>query len=215
MRTLSASIALATALVALGGCANMAQNRGLESVHQPVVSRTNYALDLYAGGGDLHAGEQAKLAQWFEAMDLGYGDRVALDANGEGSSPVVRAMVEAMASRYGVTVSTYAPVTVGEIAPGTARVVVTRSSARVPGCPNWDDTLEMNYNNATSNNYGCSVNANLAAMVADPEDLVRGQPGAETNDATGSNKAIKTYREAKPTGADGLKQTSTQSGGGQ
>ena len=213
MRALSASIALAVGL-SLAGCGNMAQNRMLDSVNQPVVSRTNYAIDLDTRGGGLAYGEQQKLAQWFEALDLGYGDRIAVDDPAPGTNPAVRDMIEASASRYGLTVGDYAPVTTGVIAPGTVRVVVTRSTAHVPGCPNWDSKSETNYNNGTSTNYGCAVNGNLAAMLADPEDLVRGVAGADTVDTKGSNKAIKTYRDAAPTGAGGLKQSSTQNTGG-
>jgi pilus assembly protein CpaD len=62
----------------------------------------------------------------------------------------------------------------------------------------------MNYTNAMSPNYGCAVNSNLAAMVADPQDLLEGKKGSgETLIAT-SNKAIATYREADPTGKQGL-----------
>jgi pilus assembly protein CpaD len=54
-------------------------------------------------------------------------------------------------------------------------------------------------------NYGCATNSNLAAMIADPEDLVRGKTGGPQVDAALSGKAIKAYREAQPTGVKGLK----------
>ena len=70
--------------------------------------------------------------------------------------------------------------------------------------------FRRHYNNATSPGYGCAINGNLAAMVANPEDLIEGQAGTgETVVATG-NKAITTYRDAQPTGAGGLTQTSSQ-----
>lgn len=213
MRAYHAAIAAATVLT-LPGCANMASNRSLESVHQPVVSRSNYTLDLSAQGGSLPAQEQRRLAEWFQAMDLGYGDRVSLD-DPSGRNVVVKSVIEAAASRHGLLVSDVAPVTNGEIAPGTVRVVVTRSMAEVPGCPDWKSKLEMNYRNATSSNYGCAVNSNVAAMVANKEDLVRGEPGAATAPTQRSNTVIKTYREAPPTGAQGLKQSGLQSGGSQ
>ena len=62
----------------LGGCMGT-ENRGLESVHQPVVSRSDYALDLGVSGGALASGEQQRLAGWVTTMRLGYGDRVAID----------------------------------------------------------------------------------------------------------------------------------------
>ena len=50
-------------------------------------------------------------------------------------------------------------------------------------------------------------------MVANPEDLVRGQ-GTDSNLRTAtSNRAITTYREKPPTGAGELKEM--QAGGGE
>ena len=192
----------------------MASNRGLDSVHQAVVSRSNYTLDLNAAGGSLPAQEQRRLAEWFQAMELGYGDRVSID-DPAGRNVVVKSAIEAAASRHGLLVNDVAPVTTGEIAPGAVRVVVTRSTAEVPGCPDWKTKLEMNYRNATSSNFGCAFNANVAAMVANKEDLVRGEPGALTTSTQRSDTAIKQYRETPPTGAQGLKQGATQQGGSQ
>lgn len=211
MRAYHAAIA-AAAILTLSGCGNMASNRGLDSVHQPVVSRNNYTLDLNAQGGSLPAQEQRRLAEWFQAMNLGYGDRVAID-DPAGRNVVVKSAIEAAASRHGLLVNDVAPVTTGEIAPGAVRVVVTRSMAEVPGCPDWKSKLEMNYRNATSSNFGCAVNANVAAMAANKEDLVRGEPGTLTTPTQRSDTAIKQYREAPPTGANGLKQSATQQGG--
>ena len=57
----------------------------------------------------------------------------------------------------------------------------------------------------TSSNFGCGVNGNLAAMIANPEDLVRGQTTDSDLRTTTSNRAIQAYREQAPTGAGGLK----------
>ncbi len=213
MRAYHAAIA-AAAVLTLSGCGNMASNRMLESVHQPVVSRNNYTLDLNAQGGSLPAQEQRRLAEWFQAMDLGYGDRVAID-DPAGRNVVVKAAVEAAASRHGLLVGDIAPVTTGQIASGTVRVVVTRTLASVPGCPDWQTKLEMNYRNATSSNYGCAMNSNIAAMVANKEDLVRGEAGGPTTSTQRSDTVIKQYREAPPTGAKGLKESSLTQGGSQ
>ena len=106
--------------------------------------------------------------------------------------------------RYGRIVNGVAPTTPGALAPGQARVLITRSTAAVPGCPDWSTKSDMNYGNGISPGYGCAVNSNLAAMVANPEDLLEGQKGTgETVVATGT-RAIQTYREAAPTGAGGL-----------
>ena len=118
----------------------------------------------------------------------------------------------ALAARHGLLVSDDAPVTAGTIAPGAARVVVSRSTATVPGCPDWSTKSDTNLNNATYSNYGCATNSNMAAMVADPEHLLHGATGTGETVVMSSSKAISSYREQKPTGEKGLKQNSTEGG---
>lgn len=207
-RALSAAIALSLGL-ALSACGGfVGGNTSLESVHQAVVERTNYTLDVTSGPGGLSLPEQRRLAGWFEAMDLRYGDRISLD-DPLGSAATMAA-VEAVAGKYGMLVSGEAPVTPGAVNAGTVRVVITRSSASVPGCPDWSRKTDVSLNNATSTNYGCAVNSNVAAMVANPEHLIKGAGGSGQTVVMSSTKAIDSYREAKPTGEGGLKDTSTK-----
>ena len=143
-------------------------------------------------------------------MELRYGDRVAIDDPAH--SGAARSAVEAVASRFGMLVGDEAPVTPGYVNAGMVRVIVTRSSAHVPGCPDWSAKSDTNLNNGTSTNYGCSINSNIASMVADPEHLIHGANSTGRTVVMSSTKAIDSYREAKPTGEKGLKQDSTQQG---
>lgn len=191
----------------LGGCMGT-ENRSLESVHQPVVSRADYALDLNVAGGALASGETERLAGWVETMRLGYGDRITIDdPAAEGFR--ARDDVSAVISGYGLLLSADAPVTPAPVTPGSIRVVVSRMRATVPRCPDWSRDSTNEFESNTSSNYGCAVNRNLAAMVANPADLVRGAPGTETIDTALSYKAIDTYRKKVPTGAAGLTAAST------
>ncbi|MEP9361132.1 CpaD family pilus assembly lipoprotein [Sphingomonas sp. KR3-1] len=183
----------------LAGCGTY--NGGIESIHQPIVQRSDYVLDLQSSGYGLAAGESQRLAGWMAAMNLRYGDRVAIDDGAAGT--VGRDEVAAEAGRYGLIMADRAPITAGQIAPGTIRVVITRMSAGVPGCPDNSRPGEMTFEASTSSNYGCATNSNLAAMVADPADLVRGAPGSPTADTTTTSKSINAYRAASPTGAGG------------
>ncbi|MBX7458005.1 CpaD family pilus assembly protein [Qipengyuania sp. 1NDH17] len=211
-RKLAAPLAVSLALT-LGACGGVnMDNRTLYSVKQPVVERSNYVLDVNTTSEGLPISEQQRLAGWFESMGLRYGDRVSID---DGSANLaVRDDVAAIAGRYGIMVAEGAPVTAGAGNPGQARVIITRTSASVPGCPDWSHTAEENELNSTNPNYGCSVNSNLAAMVANPEDLVVGQQGSGETIVTTHTKAIETYRDQEPTGKAGLPQVSTSSGGG-
>lgn len=201
--------ALLALTLALAGCGGTV-NRGLESVHQPVVSRTDYVVDVAEGSNGLAPGERERLEGWFRSIGLAYGDRISVDD--PTGSPAAREDVAAVAGRHGILVSRLAPVTAGPIEPGTLRVVVSRASAVVPNCPDWSRHASPEFVGSGMSNYGCAANTNLAAMVANPEDLVRGEDPAGTIDASTAGKAIKSWREAKPTGEKGLKIESTKGG---
>ena len=178
-------------------------NRGLESINQPVVQRTDYVFDAVADGGTLAPGEMQRVAGWLSSLRLAYGDRIYVD---DPSNSGARAQVAAEAARYGILLSDPAPVTAGVIQPGNVRVIVSRMKASVPGCPNYSRAGGTEFAASTTSNFGCATNANLAAMVARPEDLVRGQSDAETADPQTNFKAIDTLRKAPATGAGGLKE---------
>jgi pilus assembly protein CpaD len=187
--------------LSLAACGGMPQNATLYSTKQPVVERTNYTFDVQASPSGLSIPEQQRLVGWFDAMELRYGDRISIE------DPMMTAATKeaigALASRYGILVSDGAPVTTGYVQPGFARVVLTRSSAKVEGCPDWSVKSEMNYTNGTHPGYGCAINTNLAAMVADPEDLVTGDEGSGETYVRRSSQAVEAYREKAPEGADG------------
>lgn len=196
--------------VLLAGCSGT-QNRGLESVHQPIVSRADYAFDVGAGPGGLAPGEGQRLGGWMASLRVGYGDRIAIDDPSR--DPDTRSDVAAAAARYGLLVSEDAPVTAAPIAPGTVRVVVSRARAYVPGCPDYSRVRQPDYEAHTSSTQGCAINSNLAAMVASPTDLVRGEPSAGYDPAVGT-RAINSFRQAAPTGGGGTAVRSESAGGG-
>ena len=215
MRTINTRKALSGALtlglaLGLSACGGMPSNRSLESTHQAVVTTSNYTLDVASGPGGMSVPEQRRLAGWFDAMDLKYGDRIYIDDPLK--SPASRGAVETVAGRYGMLVGGDAPVTPGDLSPGTVRVVVTRYSATVPGCPDWSNNSDTNLGNGTNANYGCAVNSNMAAMVADPSHLVHGVSSDGTTVVMSGTKAIDSYRSTPPSGEKGLKVQSSQSG---
>lgn len=200
MRALNIAIVAGIGLT-LSACGATTANRSVYSENQPVVERSHYVLDLNLAGGSLPAAEQRRLSGWFDAMDLGYGDRVSIDDPSYTASGEARAVVEAQAASYGLLVADIAPVTTGQVPVGAMRVVVSRSVATVPNCPNWSHRSHTDFQLRTSENYGCGVNSTMAAMIADPEDLVRGKAGTE-EDQEQHSKAIRAYR-AKAKNAGG------------
>ena len=205
-------LAVAATLAACTGTAN--SNRSLDSVHQPVVRNAIFSFDVVAANGELPPSEQGRLQGWLDAMAIRYGDRIAVEDPSLYGSGAAIASVRAMVERRGLLMSDAVPVTSGAIPVGSMRVTITRSSAHVPGCPDWSSKSSVNFNNATSANYGCASNSNLAAMIADPNDLIKGADD-RYNDPASSTKPIQTFREKKPTGGGALPTTSTSEGGGQ
>jgi pilus assembly protein CpaD len=199
-------------LIALGatlaGCKTESADRGLVSTHVPVVTTADYVFDAAAPDGALASGEQQRLDGWFQGLGLGYGDAVYVD---NGSEPA-RTQVAEVAGRYGLLVQQGAPVTAGMVAPGSVRVVVSRRRAEVPGCPDWHRASQPNWENKSMSNYGCAVNSNLAAMVADPADLLHGRSGDPAVDSATAAKAVQFYRNQAPTGTKGLQDVNTKKG---
>lgn len=182
-------------------------NRGVDTVHQPIVERSDFVLDV--SGNGLDAADAQRIRQWFGAIGLRYGDRVSIDTSvGDQNS---NRDIAALVADHGLFVSAGAPVTRGAITPGDVRIVISRSTATVSGCPDYSRPSQPNFSAASSSNYGCGTNSTLAAMVANPEDLVRGQADALPSPETAA-KAIKLWRNADPTAKGGLKIESTKAG---
>jgi len=196
MRPVSKALIIALGLT-VTACGSNTANRTVYSERQPVVTRSHLVLDLNtSASGEISSEEQRRLADWFEALELGYGDRVSIDDPGYQRGGAAGEAVEAMVAQSGLLLSEIAPVTSGSVPPGAIRVVVSRSTAEVPGCPDWSHRSHTDFQARTSANYGCATNGTMSAMIADPEDLVRGQSTNEV-DQVRASKAIKAYRDSE------------------
>jgi pilus assembly protein CpaD len=165
-------------------------NEGLESVHQPIVQRADYEYDLRPADF-MEAGSPslARIDDWFDQASLRFGDRLSFDP---ATAPYVSEMIAQVASDRGIGIVRQPGIGAGA-PPGTIRLVVSRTRATVSGCPDWSSET------STLSNYGCAVNGNLATMVADPNDLIRGRAaqGADPADAV---KSVGAWRNRVLTG---------------
>lgn len=208
------------ALAALGltvtGCGPAAHvvNRGLESVHQPLLARSDYAIDVQSASDGLAPGEDRRLAGWFDTLKIGYGDRITVD-NGADGGRTAQDAVALIVARYGLLLGETPPVTAGQVPSGAVRVVVSRSTAFVPGCPDWSGSANPYVTGATDTNYGCATNANLAAMIADPQDLIEGRHGSASLSTRAATRALKAYNEIIPSGVSATLKAESSKGGGQ
>ena len=204
-----AAVGLAAAACAPSGQPlSAANNPSLYSLHQPVVQRTNFVLDVATSGDRVPQSELERLDAWFASIGAGYGDRISVDEPSGYPSPGAREDVARVAGQYGLLLSDGAPVLNGTVQPGTIRVIASRATASVPGCPEWSNPA-AEPSTTTSSNFGCAMNSNIAAMIANPDDLVLGQDGSTRGSATTATRAIRSYRERPPTGRQGLPTSST------
>jgi pilus assembly protein CpaD len=201
---------------ALAGCNSPAgyANRSLDSIHQPVVSQSAHSFDVAAYSGSLPASEITRLDGWLEAIGVRYGDQIIVEDGSSYGSPNAVADIRKSLAKRGTVLAGVAGDASAAVGQGNLRVHVSRSAAIVPGCPDWSSRFQADPHNSTSSNYGCATNSNLAAMVADPNDLVRGVASSDQNTAHGV-RAVKSYRERPLTGAGELRKNETSSGGGQ
>jgi pilus assembly protein CpaD len=209
-RSMTRSILLLSLASVLAACRTTGVDepaRGVAAVNVPVVTRADYAFDLAAPDGSLGPSEAARLDAWFRSLELGYGDTIYVQGP---YAYGARDDVARVAGTYGLLVADGAPVTAGMVQPGTVRVVVARTRASVPNCPNWSRAAQPDFGQKSSANYGCALNGNLAAMVANPQDLVFGREGSGVGDNRTSVKALDVYRKAQPTGSGGLQSISTK-----
>lgn len=189
---------------ALAGCASTGERTsydGIGNPHVAQVAQATQSLDVATAGSGLAAGEADRAADWLASIGFGYGDRVFL-ADGGGYAGAARDQLARVVGRYGLVLSETAPVTSGEVAPGAVRLVVLRAEAAIPGCPAWTATDTLFQGDARG--FGCATAANLAAMIADPNDLLAGKSAPDTgSSAATAVKAINAQQEAVGTSAGG------------
>ncbi|MEL6258602.1 MAG: CpaD family pilus assembly lipoprotein, partial [Pseudomonadota bacterium] len=121
----------------------------------------------------------------------------------------------AIAFEYGVDAHEidFEPASPGAEAP--LIMAFRRYVAVAPDCPSVDqiDLVDLN-GNSESPGFGCAVHTNIAAMVADPADLLGGR-ALDPGDAARRRLQFELFRQGADTAADtGGVQAESTSGGG-
>lgn len=178
--------AVVLGLSVLGACASVPEPDVANPVasaadrHQATAEAAIQRLEIQVEPGEaaLDAGERARL-QAFANDYLRYGHGALVletpsgGANAEAASVVAadtrRALMDAGVSYAAIAGST-------RVESGSAPILVSfdRFEARAPECaPIWEQDLSHQSNNQPWDSFGCATNANLAALVEDPADLLR------------------------------------------
>jgi pilus biogenesis lipoprotein CpaD len=119
--------------------------------------------------------EQAQLANFLNNTVAERGMAVMVERPARRADRLTRQRAEALVgwlTREGFHVHRY---DAGDVDPGKVRIAVDHLVAMAPNCPNWEYHKYHEYGSQPSPNFGCADRANLAAMVANPRDLIVGQ----------------------------------------
>lgn len=197
-RHLYTSLALGTSLL-LGACSQQGYYTNGAELERSIVTMVRLAHPVTSeqnGTADLSQDSLANLESFTTANDVGYGDVILFDQGADVPTERIDALT-AWFLKQGVTVGENSGVFGAMPAVGSVMVYVERYTVTTPDCQRWSETSTSNPNNAPSQPFGCASQSNLAAMVANPRDLVTGERVGANPDTT--RKSVKAYR-LKPTG---------------
>lgn len=195
--------ALLMAAAALSGCALATSNEPYRSSYPITVERAPEVLELAPGRGLTQSQnlEVAAFARRYQRDGAGV-MTIAYPADAP-AQPFVRDVVGAL-RRNGVAPSSIKKGPYSRETDGDRGVVAffTVTQASADGCDNvWGETA-VNLFNDKSRRLGCANRANLAAMVAEPRDLIA--PRAVTPfDVARRRAVIEQYRGGEETASEG------------
>jgi pilus assembly protein CpaD len=177
-------LAMFAALMAASGCAAPTNDgSGLMAdgaANHPITVEPSYrSLKVnYAPGAPDMALDDANRFDSFVAdyRDHGNGSIEISVPNGPGARAAIAFFAERAASqgvpRDKILVSTH------DAANNDFRIEINYIAyqARTAPCGDWSEDLDFTQDNMVPKNFGCAVQQNIAAMVADPRDLIGPRP---------------------------------------
>jgi len=157
----------------------------------------SWPVQFEPGTATLSAGQEQALSNFLSTVKTGDGDEVTFEAGPAAYGTNAALVAERQASVDLVLRSLLMPASVvetrsllgasgaenearggvaGSEVPGADVVVVNvgRYIVSGPSCPDWTKPQADDFSNTPPSNFGCATLTNLARMVANPADLVRG-----------------------------------------
>ncbi len=188
------------------------------------IQRTDYEQDInyrvdvatfahdvaFAPGTRAPADDQViRLNGFLSTIDAGFGDSISLS----GGTPEQRRAVAEYLKPLMLEVRAYPDLG----SEGAVTVTVVRHVVTAPACGDWSKPSEKDHANSAGPNVGCSTNAALAQMVANPADLLGGET-LQPYDAEAESLGLRQFRAGQKqynvTQAD-MSAGGSQSGGSQ
>jgi pilus assembly protein CpaD len=208
------TLLLSASLLAVGACATApeygdhAPSSGSDR-HRIEVAQTGERMEIVVASGDatLSPASRAHVGDFASSyLRWGAGPIVMSTPSGgdnSDSAGLVAHHIRMALVESGVPYSAVAGSTYDGTGLDSAPVVLnfTRYEARAPDCkPLWSQDLAHQSNNQPYESFGCSTQANLAAMIENPRDLL--QPRDEESRDSGRRGAVmNAYRQGGQTHA--------------
>jgi pilus assembly protein CpaD len=200
---------------ALGACAHAPRPDGppvssAADRHQIAVTQSAERVEIPVGPGDTTLSPAARASlRTFAGNYLRYGHGALVLSAPSGAANADAASVVANEARMalvesGVSYAAVAGSTYDAAGAGDAPIIVSfaRYEAQAPECaPLWEQDLGHQSNNQPWDSFGCATQANLAAMVEDPADLLRPRD-ADARDSERRDTVMEAYRNGDQTHAD-------------
>lgn len=201
---------VALSAVALSGCASFKQRDAIEvgsvpddyrSRHPIVIAEKQRVFQVPVAGQKGHLSKAMKSVTGAFLADYknnGTGVvRIQTPAGtpNSGAASSVASQVAGIAKQVGVphgniVHENYHP-SVEQAAP--VRIIYTAMMAQTSECGRWSENILTNSENKQYKNFGCSNQANLAAQIADPADLLGPRTQGEV-DTANRDSVIEAYR---------------------
>ncbi len=177
--------ALAASLFALSACVTEDAMMD-DAVHRPTNGSEAYPITLVKGPqtievatsqGTLQPGQINAVSGFVrKALLAGVTPMQVSRPSGGGNSARVASEVASLMMQQGVPRNRVSFSTYPGSASAPVRISYVSSYAKTKSCGNWPDDLGDNIDNRIYANQGCAVQANIAAMIANPTTLVTPLP---------------------------------------
>lgn len=192
----------------LAGCGQMENNHltyatwkqaAPDATSQISVKPVRFDVTFSGDDAGIDSANESALNEFLAANRINSGNTVDLAIGpvreGEGAMVVKRVgAVEATLARRGITVDSIKGMQDSQ--PGTVGILGKMVTVLPPPCPGYSGPVNMNTENQPVVVMGCSNEANLDAMVANPADLAAGRP-IPPADSEAMALTVQRYHEGK------------------
>ncbi len=206
------AIAVSLGVLSLTACAEGPSGRNLAKAPDPVLPTEQYPLradtrtdtiNLRVNRGGLSENQRRALDQLASRASWIDGDPVTLEVVTSGSPLAVSAGrgITSYLVDHHVSEDTVSSSSRRDQPDDVVTITIVDYRAHVYDCNRTWENLAATRTNGPYKNYGCAVNANLAAQIADPRDLDTPAPPTSA-DAARRSAVLEHYRKGEKTGAE-------------